>query len=50
MSHVFISYKREDADKRDSLVTALKAADIPYWYDSGIEGGEVWVETIRALC
>lgn len=47
MSHVFISYKREDADKRDSLVAALKTANIPYWYDKNIEYGEDWFNDIN---
>ena len=52
---VFISYSREDADKRDELVAALEneLADVPalrLWSDTQIRPGEDWErEIVRAM-
>ncbi len=47
MSHVFISYKREDRARLKPLVDALIAAGVPVWWDVQIEGGAHWRETIK---
>lgn len=46
MSHVFISYKHDDAHFVDSLREKLKAAEIDSWVDTDIEAGEDWKEKI----
>ena len=46
--HAFISYVREDADRVEAIVSALKAADIPLWTDkTKLLPGEDWKLTIR---
>lgn len=56
MSHVFISYKREDQGRVAPLVDALRAAGIDTWWDQDIPAGGSWRETIAdkldsaALC
>ncbi len=56
MSHVFISYKREDIDRVGPLVDALRAAGLDVWWDQDIPPGGSWRETIvekldgSALC
>lgn len=56
MSHVFISYKREDMDRVAPLVAALRGAGIELWWDQDIPAGGSWRETIvekldgAALC
>src|SRR5688500_15289845 len=42
MSHVFISYKHDDAHFVDSLREKLKTAGIETWVDSDIDPGEEW--------
>lgn len=46
MSHVFISYKHDDAHFVDSLREKLKAAEIDSWLDTDIEAGEDWKQRI----
>ncbi len=46
MSHVFISYKREDIDRVGPLVDALRAAGLDVWWDQDIPPGGSWRETI----
>lgn len=48
MAQVFISYKREDADRVDVLRKALKAAGLSVWWDQDIEAGHRWRETIMS--
>jgi hypothetical protein len=56
VSHVFISYKREDIDRVAPLVQALRGAGIDLWWDQDIPPGGSWRETIvekldsAALC
>lgn len=56
MSHVFISYKREDIDRVGPLVDALRASGLDVWWDQDIPPGGSWRETIvekldgSALC
>ena len=56
MSHVFISYKREDQGRVAPLVEALRAGGIETWWDQDIPAGGSWRETIAekldaaALC
>ncbi|MFD2078722.1 TIR domain-containing protein [Actinopolymorpha cephalotaxi] len=46
--HAFISYVREDVDRMQDIVSALKAADIPVWTDKmKLSPGEDWKLTIR---
>lgn len=46
MSHVFISYKREDLDRVAPLVTALRDSGVDVWWDQDIPPGGSWRETI----
>lgn len=56
MSHVFISYKREDLSRVAALVAALRDGGIDVWWDQDIPPGGSWRETIvekldgAALC
>lgn len=43
----FISYNTEDAERISPLVTALSRADVPLWYDYGIEYGDSWAPQIN---
>ncbi|MBO5785936.1 MAG: toll/interleukin-1 receptor domain-containing protein, partial [Clostridia bacterium] len=43
----FISYNTEDAERLNPLVTALSRADVPLWYDYGIEYGDSWAPQIN---
>jgi hypothetical protein len=48
MSHVFVSYVREDAREVDRLVRQLSAADIDVWRDrESIRPGDRWKDVIR---
>jgi len=48
MSHVFISYVRENSDVVDKLVDALKAYGVKVWLDrNDIRPGEWWRDAIR---
>jgi hypothetical protein len=46
MSHLFISYKREDMLYRNQLIEYLKIRNIPFWADLEIEAGLGWREEI----
>lgn len=46
MSHVFISYKREDSHYRDLVIDYLSNANIDFWVDMEIEAGSGWREEI----
>jgi hypothetical protein len=52
MSHVFISYKREDEARvariARALETALKGEGVEVWWDRGLPGGESWRANIEA--
>jgi hypothetical protein len=56
MSHVFISYKREDLGRVAPLVQALREGGIDTWWDQDIPPGGAWRDTIvekldsAALC
>jgi hypothetical protein len=46
--HAFISYVHEDADRVRSIISALRAADVPVWTDkTKLSPGEDWQLTIR---
>jgi hypothetical protein len=48
MSHIFISYVRENADKVDRLVTSLRSAGAPVWLDRNeLMPGQRWQDSIR---
>jgi hypothetical protein len=47
MSHVFISYKREDEVRVADLVRALQANGLEIWWDKNLPGGESWRENIE---
>lgn len=42
MSHVFISYKREDEARVAPIARALEAEGLEVWWDRGLPGGESW--------
>lgn len=42
MSHVFLSYKREDEPRVSRLAQALQAEGLDIWWDRGLPGGESW--------
>jgi len=42
MSHVFVSYKREDELRVGRLARALEAEGLELWWDRGLPGGESW--------
>ncbi|MBN8594344.1 MAG: toll/interleukin-1 receptor domain-containing protein [Anaerolineae bacterium] len=49
MSHVFISYSRKDSNLRDDIVAYIKEWGHVPWYDEhGIEGGDIWPDSIDA--
>jgi TIR domain len=48
MTHVFISYKREDESRVGRLARALERAGIEVWWDRGLPGGESWHANIEA--
>jgi hypothetical protein len=47
MSHVMVSYKREDEPRVAVLVRALRANGLEVWWDQGLPGGESWRENIQ---
>ena len=48
MSHVFISYVRENADLADKLCNDLKQHGVDIWLDrNNIDGGSYWKDSIR---
>ncbi len=46
MSNVFISYKREDKTRVETLYALLLDLDVPVWFDTGIEVGQEWERRI----
>jgi hypothetical protein len=48
MSHVFISYKREDELRVGRIARALEAEGLEVWWDRGLPGGESWHRNIEA--
>lgn len=46
MSEVFISYKREDRARVETLASLLLDLDVPVWFDAGIEVGAEWERRI----
>ena len=42
----FISYNSEDAERISLLVKRIYDADIPLWYDNGLDYGDKWEEEI----
>ena len=48
MSHVFVSYKREDELRVGRIARALEAAGLEVWWDRGLPGGESWHSNIEA--
>jgi TIR domain len=48
MSHVMVSYKREDEPRVALLVRALRANGLEVWWDQALPGGEAWRENIQA--
>jgi hypothetical protein len=49
MTHVFISYKREDETRVGRLARALEQAGIEVWWDRGLPGGESWHANIEEM-
>src|SRR3954469_17397423 len=47
MSHVFVSYKREDEVRAGRLARALEAEGLTVWWDRGLPGGESWHRNIE---
>ncbi len=47
MSHIFVSYKKEDRARVQRLVDALKAEGLSIWWDVDIEAGAAWREAIE---
>jgi TIR domain len=48
MSHVFVSYKREDELRVGRISRALESAGLEVWWDRGLPGGESWHANIEA--
>ena len=48
MSHLFVSYKSEDAYQLRALINVLRTANIPFWADIEVEAGLSWREEIDA--
>ncbi len=46
MSHVFVSYKREDQPRTHLVVQALEKAGLSPWWDQMIPGGEQWRQRV----
>jgi hypothetical protein len=47
MSHVFISYARQDSPRAENLATALERSRIPVWWDPQIQLGDQFPEAIE---
>lgn len=48
MSHVFLSYVREDADIVDQFAKELGRAGVPVWLDRlNLRPGDIWIERIK---
>lgn len=48
MSHVFLSYKREDELRAGRIAQALTAEGLEVWWDRGLPGGESWHRNIES--
>lgn len=48
MSHVFLSYKREDEVRVGRIARALESAGLDVWWDRGLPGGESWHSNIES--
>lgn len=48
MSHVLVSYKREDEPRVVRLVKALESHGLEIWWDQHLPGGEAWRDNIEA--
>jgi hypothetical protein len=48
MSHVMVSYKREDEPRVAVLARALRANGLEVWWDQALPGGEAWRANIEA--
>jgi len=48
VSHVFISYKREDEARVGRIARALEAEGLAVWWDRGLPGGESWHSNIES--
>ena len=48
MSHIFVSYKREDELRVGRLARALEAEGLDVWWDRGLPGGESWHRNIES--
>ena len=47
MSHVLISYRRDDEPRVARLVRALEKQGLPIWWDQHLPGGEEWRKNIE---
>jgi len=47
MSHVLVSYKREDELRVARLIRALQQHGLIIWWDQGLPGGEEWRQNIH---
>jgi hypothetical protein len=47
MSHVLVSYKREDEPRVAKLVRALQSHGLDVWWDQSLPGGEAWRDNIE---
>jgi hypothetical protein len=47
MSHAFLSYKSEDAERVARLAKALESSGLPIWWDRYLPGGENWHAQIQ---
>lgn len=48
MSHIMISYKREDEARVARIVRALEKQNLPVWWDQNLPAGEEWRKNIEA--
>lgn len=48
VSHVFVSYKREDGERVSRLIEWLKNNNVPVWWDKDIGLNERWEQAIEA--
>lgn len=48
MSHVFVSYKSEDAERVARLAKALASSGLDVWWDRYLAGGENWHAQIKS--
>ena len=46
MTHIFISYKREEVSIAQKVRLALRAEGFDVWWDDNLQGGQQWAETI----